>query len=293
MCILFSAINKHDKYPIIIAANRDESIFRNTISAGYDLFENKKHIFAGKDNLAGGTWLGIDSKLGRFSCVLNVLLASINKENKISRGKLPFLYLLGKENQKAKDVMEELLISKNNIQSKYNGFTLISVKCVKQEKQQFLIGTNSFQQKKDESRIWDISNQKGIHGITNDGNLLCDFNINNQNKYLKHNYWNKVIYGCKLLNDILRLKKTNNGNQCLGNLAETILEKLLHNSQTDSTQVKGNVPIFLPWSNYCTRTSQVIFFEKESNIIHFFSRNYLENNYIKKYEKIHIESINK
>ena len=73
MCILFAALNKHQQFPII-ATNRDEYMFRETIPANYNLFQNAENIFGGKDNKGGGTWLGIDIKRGRFSCVLNVAL---------------------------------------------------------------------------------------------------------------------------------------------------------------------------------------------------------------------------
>ena len=69
-------------------------------------------------------------------------------------------------------------------------------------------------------------------------------------------------------------------------LAEKVLETLLHNKETDESKFHGTNPIFLPWTNYCTRTSQVILFEKEANTLHFFSRNYSnETEYAKTYEK--------
>jgi len=99
MCILFSAVNKHEKYPIIIATNRDEFIIRETIPANYDLFEQAKHIYGGKDNQGGGTWLGIDVERGRFSCVLNVAPPETMPKGSPSRGALPLQYLVANNTQ--------------------------------------------------------------------------------------------------------------------------------------------------------------------------------------------------
>src|SRR5215510_9299629 len=47
-----------DRYPVIIAANRDEHFDRPTAPSA--LWSTNPKILAGKDLLAGGTWLGVN-----------------------------------------------------------------------------------------------------------------------------------------------------------------------------------------------------------------------------------------
>ena len=47
-----------DRYPVIVAANRDEHYDRPSAPPG--LWSTKPNILAGKDLLAGGTWLGVN-----------------------------------------------------------------------------------------------------------------------------------------------------------------------------------------------------------------------------------------
>jgi len=79
MCIIFLAINSHPAYSTIIASNRDEFLDRPTQSMSLwtedddtTVLRNNGHqnipggsstkrpILAGKDVVAGGTWLGLD-----------------------------------------------------------------------------------------------------------------------------------------------------------------------------------------------------------------------------------------
>ena len=297
MCILFSAVNKHEQYPIIIATNRDEFIARETIPANYHLFEQAKHIYGGKDNQGGGTWLGIDVERGRFSCVLNVAPPETMPKGSPSRGALPLQYLVANDTQTPKKLIEDLLNGEEGEKRKYAGFTLLAADCLKNKKTQFVVGTNSYRQKKGACKLWDISDDNGIFGLTNDGILLRTYssrdndNNNNKDDDNKIKYWNKANRGCEILNKILideqlNNSNNNNNNKSMENLAEKLLETLLHNKEIDESKFHGTNPIFLPWTNYCTRTSQVILFEKEANTLHFFSRNYSnETEYAKTYEK--------
>jgi uncharacterized protein with NRDE domain len=57
-----------DRYPLIVAANRDEHFDRPTAAPG--LWSTEPKILAGKDLLAGGTWLGVN-KHGLLVGILN------------------------------------------------------------------------------------------------------------------------------------------------------------------------------------------------------------------------------
>ena len=85
MCILFIALNKHSKYPLIVCANRDEFHHRPTEQA--HLWPPENEILAGKDLEAGGTWLGIN-KRGGFAALTNLRDPLRQQSEMRSRGEL-------------------------------------------------------------------------------------------------------------------------------------------------------------------------------------------------------------
>jgi len=68
MCLLALAYKVHPKYPLIVAANRDE--FRDRPTTPLHRWEDAPHIFAGRDERAGGTWMGL-TITGRFAALTN------------------------------------------------------------------------------------------------------------------------------------------------------------------------------------------------------------------------------
>jgi uncharacterized protein with NRDE domain len=69
MCILFIAQQKHPRYPLIIAANRDEFYARPTAPAAF--WNDNPSILAGRDLEANGTWMGVTRK-GKIAAITNV-----------------------------------------------------------------------------------------------------------------------------------------------------------------------------------------------------------------------------
>ncbi len=68
MCVIFFAYNQHPDFPLILVANRDEFYDRPTAAA--HVWDDFPNILAGRDLVAGGTWLGV-TKTGRFAAVTN------------------------------------------------------------------------------------------------------------------------------------------------------------------------------------------------------------------------------
>lgn len=68
MCLILFAYNYHSDLPLIVAANRDEFYERPTAPAHN--WEEEPSIYAGRDLVGGGTWLGVTSS-GRFAAVTN------------------------------------------------------------------------------------------------------------------------------------------------------------------------------------------------------------------------------
>lgn len=90
MCLIILACQAHPKYPLIIAANRDEFIVRSTREAHW--WPEANNLFAGKDLVAGGTWMGVTTN-GKFSAVTNVREPQFRQPTPRSRGELPLHYL--------------------------------------------------------------------------------------------------------------------------------------------------------------------------------------------------------
>lgn len=69
MCLIGIALHHFDDYPVVIVANRDE--FHDRPTAPLHQWPDMPAIFAGRDEQAGGTWLGV-SRTGRIAALTNV-----------------------------------------------------------------------------------------------------------------------------------------------------------------------------------------------------------------------------
>lgn len=67
MCLIVVGLAATARYPLLVAANRDEQHARPTQSAEWW----PEGVLGGRDLLAGGTWLAIDAR-GRFAAVTNI-----------------------------------------------------------------------------------------------------------------------------------------------------------------------------------------------------------------------------
>ncbi len=85
MCLIFVAHQVHERYRLVVAANRDEFYARPTKAA--EFWPQAPAVLAGRDLEAGGTWLGI-SKSGRFAAVTNYRDAEAHSPGAKSRGEL-------------------------------------------------------------------------------------------------------------------------------------------------------------------------------------------------------------
>lgn len=68
MCLIALAYKVHPRYPLLIAANRDE--FHARPAAPAHFWADAPDLLAGRDLRAGGTWLGIHRN-GRFAALTN------------------------------------------------------------------------------------------------------------------------------------------------------------------------------------------------------------------------------
>jgi uncharacterized protein with NRDE domain len=116
MCVLLLSLGQHQKYPLVVAANRDEFLARPTQAAGF--WQDAPEVLAGRDLLQGGTWLGI-TREGRFAALTNFRDPPAKRDDRPSRGHLVSAFLRGKETPRA--YVTELAAHAHE----YNGFSLI------------------------------------------------------------------------------------------------------------------------------------------------------------------------
>ena len=115
MCVIYFAYKFHPEYPLVVLANRDEFYDRPTAQAAY--WDDHPDVFAGRDLVAGGTWLGITRK-GRFAAVTNYREPGAPKGSR-SRGELVADFL--KRNDSAEGYLEEI----GGRSGDYSGFNLL------------------------------------------------------------------------------------------------------------------------------------------------------------------------
>ena len=86
MCSIVILRQSDNEWPLIIGANRDEMENRKCLPPGRH-WEDRPHIFGGKDLEAGGTWLGINDD-GVVAAIMNRIDSLGSMENKRTRGEL-------------------------------------------------------------------------------------------------------------------------------------------------------------------------------------------------------------
>jgi uncharacterized protein with NRDE domain len=92
MCVILFAVDAHPRYPLVVAANRDEWFHRPTAAAAF--WPDAPDLFAGRDLEQHGTWMGI-TRTGRFAAVTNVREGGGARANAKSRGALVRGFLTG------------------------------------------------------------------------------------------------------------------------------------------------------------------------------------------------------
>ncbi|NNE68133.1 MAG: NRDE family protein [Pyrinomonadaceae bacterium] len=230
MCVIFVSYKQREDYPLIIAANRDEFYDRPTAAA--TRWEDYPKIYAGRDLVSKGTWLGVNDD-GRFAAVTNFRDPDQNRGNS-SRGALVADFL-----KKAIDV-EDYLEGIRKRGADYTGFNLLAG--------EFDPSTG---------RLMYFSNRKsepeeltpGVYGLSN---------------HLLDTPWPKVVKGKAKFNSVL--SSTNIDKEALFRLLED--REMAHDDDLPDTGVgidreRFLSPIFIKTPIYGTRCSTVLTFDKK------------------------------
>lgn len=118
MCLVALAIDHNRRFPLVIAANRDEFFKRPaTRLAWWTPDSGGPAILSGRDMESGGTWMGLTAE-GRLALVTNIRDSKRHEPGSPSRGKIVTDWLLGKERTDRFWMRTAL--------SGYNGFNLVA-----------------------------------------------------------------------------------------------------------------------------------------------------------------------
>ena len=116
MCLILFSLDQHPRYPLIIAANRDEKYARPSLPLAF--WPDAPDVAGGRDLEAGGTWLGM-TRQGRWAALTNYRQAGSYRLDAPSRGRLVSNYLLG--NVSPERYVETIRATAEQ----YNGFNLL------------------------------------------------------------------------------------------------------------------------------------------------------------------------
>ncbi len=229
MCLILLAYRSHPRYPLILAANRDEFYDRPTAAAAF--WETEPPVLAGRDLKSGGTWLGI-SRTGRIAALSNYRDPSIVRDNTPSRGGLVTEFLLG--NMPPAGYLEILRQRSQD----YNGFSII-------------FG--------DLKNLFVYSNrgevppllQPGVHGLCN---------------HLLDTPWPKVTQGKEALAEILSHGQEPDVEKFFALLADRSIpdDALLPDTGVGLETERLLAPLFISGPTYGTRSSTLLLIDQNA-----------------------------
>lgn len=150
MCLVTLAIDQNRRFPLVIAANRDEFFKRPTARLAWWTPESGgPAILSGRDLEAGGTWMGLTAE-GRLALVTNVRDPQRNEAGAPSRGRIVPEWLA------ARDRTDRFWM--RSALSGYNGFNLIAFDFRRGE---CFWATNNGEHP--------LRLERGVHGLSNAG----------------------------------------------------------------------------------------------------------------------------
>lgn len=119
MCLAAFALNAHPRFPLVIAANRDEFFAREAAPMAW-WKAGATELLAGRDLSAGGTWFGL-TRAGRLALLTNVREPARNNPAAPTRGSLVIDWLASSA---------DAATFAGRMAQGYNGFNLITAELV-------------------------------------------------------------------------------------------------------------------------------------------------------------------
>ena len=228
MCIAFLAIDQFADYPLVIAANRDEAYARPTRPLGF--WPEDPNILAGRDLLAGGTWLGL-ARSGRLALLTNYREPAA-APGLVSRGVLVTDFLAG--GASIADFGARLLAERD----RFAGYNLIFGH----------VGELYYHGNRGPARIQRL--QPGIHGLSN---------------HLLNTPWPKVERGKAAVADLVRRSDVLIPD-LFGILGDTstVVERELPDTGIDRETERILSAIFIRGNGYGTRGSTLVLADRRT-----------------------------
>lgn len=97
MCLVALAIDQHERFPLVVASNRDEFFRRPTARLDWwTPSPGAPDVLSGRDLQSGGTWLGVTAG-GRMALLTNVRGARGHEADAPSRGRIVTDWLAARE----------------------------------------------------------------------------------------------------------------------------------------------------------------------------------------------------
>lgn len=118
MCLILFAYQAHPRYPLIVAANRDEWFRRPSAPARF--WPDAPQVLGGRDLQQHGTWLGLD-RFGRFAAITNFRDPASMRTDAPSRGAIVGDYLKGGAALTPEAYARQLNLERE----RFNGFNLL------------------------------------------------------------------------------------------------------------------------------------------------------------------------
>jgi len=237
MCLIVFALDRHPRYKLILAINRDEFFERPTRAA--EFWPDAPQVLAGRDLQRGGTWFGVSS-CGRVAAVTNFREPHGGLAHSKSRGMLVFDYLNGSDG--AEEYLERISADADS----YGGFNL-------------LLG--------DAGRLFHFSNRgagstavsPGIHGLSN---------------HLLDTSWPKVVTARQRLGLLLQ-KEELQPEELLKLVSDSrpFPDRLLPDTGVGLERERMLSPLFISGDDYGTRASTLLMIDRENRVM-FHERSY-------------------
>lgn len=231
MCLILFSLGHHPGYPLVVAANRDESYDRPAEPIGF--WPHAPRIAGGRDLRAGGTWLGI-TRDGRWAALTNYRRAKSWRDDAPSRGHLVSDYLEG--SLSPREYLDRLAPTAQD----FNGFNL-------------LLG--------DRNGLWYFSNRDdgprqvtpGVHGLSN---------------HLLDTPWPKVQMGKLALQALDTFAVPRMTTSLLAALAKRGIppDSELPDTGVGHAQERVLSPPFIAAEHYGTRMSTIILVDDQGNV---------------------------
>lgn len=237
MCLIVIAHRAHPRYPLVVAANRDE--FYERPSARAHFWPDVPELLAGRDRRAGGTWLGI-TRAGRFAAVTNYRDPHGHRPDARTRGALVSGYLGG--DAPPGEYLRELA----GHAQEYNGFSL-------------LVG--------ELSELWFYSNRAPADEPAEGAQRLAP-GLYGLSNHLLDTPWPKVERGKAALQRYLEhdMLSVDDLLELLADRAPASDPELPHTGVTEAWE-RALSPIFVRTERYGTRCSTALLVDRERRAV--------------------------